>query len=397
MATIPQINYGIPAMDYGPLTESLTALGQQVGQTLVAREYQKQAAEALPALQESYKNAFGKISRGEIADGYADILSASMNPSVISNPFLKTFADRAEELARGAGNAVIQQGFQRGGGGGTAAAEPQRDLISAFMGEQPVGEQDYLNPIVEVNLPQRGSAIATPTEEEITGGEINIPEPLAKPESATQERTPMVTAGIKAKERFMALTPQQQQKFDEEVTYTEQELGDRFKIAPVAGLGRFIPGAVGIAIPLPTQEKTLTLRSGNDTLNIKNAVVNEAAQKGPEAASNLARMVSVVEDDPQAMALISRSGGISGVTTKRVGKDAFSLSQVNGKERISIDEDTFAAIDTIKQSRAVGASASLPIVVGRYDFATEEEAKAANLPSGTKIYINGKPAIIRQK
>jgi hypothetical protein len=346
-------------------------------------------------LQESYKNAFGKISRGEVADGYADILSASMNPAVVSNPFLQTIAKQAEELARNAGNVVVQQGFQRGGGG-TSSAEPPIDLISAFMGEQPIGDQDNANPPVEVPLPQYGSAVAVPTEEDITGGEINIPEPFAKPEPATQKRTPMQEAGLKAAERYRALTPKQQTEADKAVTYTKEELGDKFRVLPVGGLGRFFEGAVGVAVPYPTQEKSLSIRSGNATLNIKNAVANEAAQKGTEAAQNLAKMVSIAEDDPKAMALISKYG-INGVTTKRVGKDAFSLSQVDGDERISIDEDTFTAIDTIKQSRQVGAAAGLPIVVSTYEFATPEEALASGLPAGTKVYINGRPAEIKEK
>ncbi len=115
---IPIIDYQMGGVDYRPLTQSLANLGQGVGMALAMKAQQKQAAEALPALQESYKNAFGKISRGEIADGYSDLLSASMNPAVAQNPFLSQYATQADQLARSAANAVIQQGFQRGGGGG---------------------------------------------------------------------------------------------------------------------------------------------------------------------------------------------------------------------------------------------------------------------------------------
>jgi hypothetical protein len=100
---------------------------------------QKQASEALPALQESYKNAFGKISRGEIADGYSDLLSASMNPAVAQNPFLSQYASQADQLARSAANAVIQQGFQTGrvgGRGGTSGTTLPSQGIPAVSAEE---------------------------------------------------------------------------------------------------------------------------------------------------------------------------------------------------------------------------------------------------------------------
>jgi hypothetical protein len=93
------------------------------------------------------------------------------------------------------------------------------------------------------------------------------------------------------------------------------------------------------------------------------------------------------------MALISSAGGINKVAARKDG-EAFTLTPIGGGSPIDIDEPTFLAIDTIKGSRAIGAASGMPIVVGRYDFGTVDEAEASGLPSGTIVYINGRKARI---
>jgi len=89
MATIPQISYGIPAMDYGALTKSLSDLGQQVGQALAAKEYQKQAQAVLPVFQEAMKS----FESGDSSGGYSAIVSlAAQNQS---NPYVQNLANLA--------------------------------------------------------------------------------------------------------------------------------------------------------------------------------------------------------------------------------------------------------------------------------------------------------------
>lgn len=387
--------FGTQQANYGAAVgESLVKLGQQVGQQLAMREYQKQAATALPALQESYRNAFGKISRGEIADGYSDLLSASMNPAVAQNPFLSQYASQADQLARSAANAVIQQGFQRGGGGGGGGTvAPQTNLLPAFEGED-MGV-DFNGQIVEVPLPAQAqvpSAVAIPP----TGEEQMPPVMAGQQPPAEPQRTPQQVAALGAQKKYFSLSPKEQEKMDEETTYNMEELKDNFDIAEVAGIGRFIPGAIGIAIPKPTvrKEKTFTQTSeGRQTLRIDKKIAEEATSKGKEAASNLAKYISILESNPDAMELISRSSGIGKVITRRDG-DTYTLKQVGSKDELDVDADTFAAINVIKGARAVGAASGIPVVVGRYDFGTVEEAEAANLPSGTIVYINGRKARI---
>jgi hypothetical protein len=186
---------------------------------------------------------------------------------------------------------------------------------------------------------------------------------------------------------------------DEETTYSTEELKGNFEVAPVAGLGRFIPGATGVGVPKPItrQEKSITLSNqGKQNLRIDRKTIDEATTKGREFANRLADSVSQLESSPDAMAMISSAGGINKVAARKDG-EAYSLTPIDGGKPIDIDEPTFLAIDTIKGSRAIGAASGMPIVVGRYDFATEEEAKAANLPPGTEIYINGRRARIKPR
>ena len=112
-----QLNYG---MSVG---QSLQRLGQQVGQQLAQKEYQRQAAEALPAMQESYKQAFDKIQRGNISEGYMDVLNTGMQFGSNQNPFLMGFIEQANKFAKEAGDVTLSQGWQniqRGGGAASA-------------------------------------------------------------------------------------------------------------------------------------------------------------------------------------------------------------------------------------------------------------------------------------
>jgi len=111
-----QLNYG---MSVG---QSLQRLGQQVGQQLAQKEYQRQAAEALPAMQESYRQAFNKIQRGRISEGYMDVLNTGMQFGSNQNPFLMGFIEQANKFAKEAGDVTLSQGWQNIQRGGRAAS-----------------------------------------------------------------------------------------------------------------------------------------------------------------------------------------------------------------------------------------------------------------------------------
>jgi hypothetical protein len=130
---------------YAALSQSLANLGQQVGATLAQREYQRQAAEALPAMQESYRNAFGKIQQGDISGGYMDVLNTSMQFGATQNPFLMGYIEQANKFAKEAGDATLSQGWQNIQRGGAAGAAMGGGFPGAEGYTPPMEDAEYLD------------------------------------------------------------------------------------------------------------------------------------------------------------------------------------------------------------------------------------------------------------
>lgn len=391
-------DFGAQQANYGAAVgQSLAQLGQQVGQQLAMREYQKQAAAALPAMQASYKSAFDKMGQGQYADGYMELLNTNLQFGATTNPFIAQFAEQANQTAKQMESALWRQA-QYGGMKSTGATQPRPSLLPAFeeaggmegMEAIDVTDQtvDFTQPVVEVPLPGEEqapvpSAVAIPPQEE------QLPPPMARP-------TPIQNKAATAARKYFSLAPNEQAALDKETTYTMEELKNNYEVAPVAGLSRFIPGATGVGIPKPTErkEKRISITNeGRQTLSIEKKYLEETTNKAKEFASNLADAVAQVESSADAMEVIAKAGGINRITAKKSG-DLFYVKPVTGGEEIEVDENTYRAIDTIKGARAIGAASAMPIVVGRYDFGTVEEAEASGLPSGTIVYINGRKARI---
>jgi hypothetical protein len=107
------------SQSWSVLSDNLGKLGQQVGQQLAMREYQKQAAEALPAMQAAYKSAMDDVAAGEVATGYQKFIDAQLQFGTSQNPFI---ADAANNVGGGFTNFVKilesqkQRQAQYGGG-----------------------------------------------------------------------------------------------------------------------------------------------------------------------------------------------------------------------------------------------------------------------------------------
>jgi len=404
-----QANYGMA------VGQSLQQLGQQVGQQLANQEYQRQAAAQLPFITQQMQEAAKEASTGKFGDAYSKILGLTANPQVMQNPFILPALEMGmQAIKQGSSQAwfnLQQEQMQKRSEGGTVSALPS--LMGMFEGGElgdmtqdqvgmeaefiDQGQPNLRQPVVEVPLPEEGpapSAVAVPPQEEemppIAGG--RLPQPSPQP-------TPMQRAAESATKKYFSLSPKEQEKMDEETTYNLEELKGNFEVAQVAGLGRFIPGATGVGVPKPItrKEKSLTITNqGRQSLKIDRKTIDEATTKGREFANRLADSVSQLESSPEAMQMISEAGGINKVAARKDG-DSFTLKPISGGDEIDIDQPTFEAIDRIKAARAIGAASGMPIVVGRYDFASEAEAKAANLPPGTEIFINGRRARIKAK
>jgi hypothetical protein len=80
------------------LAKNLGDLGRNVGNQLALQQYQKQAAEALPAMQAAYRSAMDDVSRGSVTQGYKKFMDAQFQFGGSQNPFLKEQSDLVSNI-----------------------------------------------------------------------------------------------------------------------------------------------------------------------------------------------------------------------------------------------------------------------------------------------------------
>jgi hypothetical protein len=165
MSIAEMINQGTErqSQSWSILAKNLGDLGREVGNQLALQQYQKQAAEALPAMQAAYRSAMDDVSRGSVSEGYKKFMDAqfqfggSQNP-LISGPaqlFGKGFTDYATIYEK-----QQQRQAQYGGGGGVASGGgadggyydvesalglPTSEDIQTPTGDVPISEGTELN------------------------------------------------------------------------------------------------------------------------------------------------------------------------------------------------------------------------------------------------------------
>ena len=138
------ISFGNTSANYGAMVgQSLQQLGQQVGQTLAMREYQKQAAAQLPFISQQMQLATKEASEGKFGDAYSKIIGITSNPSVTQNPFILPALEMGmQAIKQGSSQAWFNlQNRQQGGGGATTATglprtfmTPQEQAESVLLG-----------------------------------------------------------------------------------------------------------------------------------------------------------------------------------------------------------------------------------------------------------------------
>lgn len=161
------------------LSENLGRLGQQVGQQLALREYQKQAAEALPAMQAAYRSAMEDVGRGQTAEGYKKFMDAQFQFGTSQNPFIAQANEAAGTIFTNAATIREKQEQRKAQYGGVgpvyevpsmdqlASGEPirPRAVLPAMTvgniipdGEQPAGQP------TAILLPERQPLQGTPVQ-----------------------------------------------------------------------------------------------------------------------------------------------------------------------------------------------------------------------------------------
>ena len=160
------------SQSWSVLAKNLGDLGREVGNQLALQQYQKQAAEALPAMQAAYRSAMDDVSRGSVSEGYQKFIDAQLQFGTSQNPFI---ADTANNIGGEFTNfvKVLESQKQRQaqyGGGGPVYKVPSMDelrsgqtipttavlpVMEAGMeeGGQPDGQPEaYLNPLADQPL-----------------------------------------------------------------------------------------------------------------------------------------------------------------------------------------------------------------------------------------------------
>jgi len=163
--------------NWSVLSENLGRLGQQVGQQLAMREYQKQAAEALPAMQAAYRSAMDDVSRGSVSEGYRKFMDAQFQFGGSQNPFLAQANEAAGTIFQNAATIYEKQQqrqAQYGGGGGMGGGgiTPRQAAESALLGDTgglPVMGADMT--AIEVD-PRTGQPIAAQADMVNLEGEL---------------------------------------------------------------------------------------------------------------------------------------------------------------------------------------------------------------------------------
>ena len=173
--------FGKQQVKYGAAVgQTLAQLGQQVGQQLAMREYQKQAAAALPGMQASYREAFDKIGKGDYAGGYMQMMDTNLQSGALQNPFLAKYAEQAGAMAELAGKQSQSERWRMaqyggggvGGGAGLPAATPRERATEILLGEGQGTEVDVALPDEEIDFNQVPAEI--PQQEPSISDRLNL-------------------------------------------------------------------------------------------------------------------------------------------------------------------------------------------------------------------------------
>lgn len=222
--------------NWSVLSENLGRLGQQVGQQLAMREYQKQAAEALPAMQAAYKSAMDDVAAGQVTEGYKKFMDAqfqfgaSQNPlianqnALVSDFFIKAADTREKQLQRQA---------QYGGGGGTSGGGVGGSYYDVESALELPTSQDIQTPTGDVPIREGTELEAQYADEQPTQGyTTNI---LAMANSATPKFRDFLIKSAK--------NPPSEEKKQEAAQYYQQyeALPDDQKSAYRQGISIVVP------------------------------------------------------------------------------------------------------------------------------------------------------------
>lgn len=366
-----QLNYG------AAVGQSLAQLGQQIGQQLAMKEYQRQASAALPAMQASYKEAFNKIGRGDYAGGYMQMMDTNLQSGALQNPFLAKYAEQAGAMAELAGKQTQSEAWRRlqagygGGAAGLPAGPSGADLAAEAMG-----------------MPAATSA-GQPMPMEVDGGELPI----------DLEQTPAEVLPALGAAPEMAATPDEQaqkaqEQFDKLPVYKQAAVANTgaFDALPPQGKSQALesslqndPGAkkydnykidlsefgvnVGeLSVPKPGEKVRIKMTASGTTKDptVRKTFSRDFIKVGEDQFKDNTEYIKKLKDAssslkkmrpesgmPTFVDIFKQNGGIFNATFAPNDENGFDMIPSEGAAPISITEDAYEKIKMIQDVPAI--------------------------------------------
>jgi len=411
------------------LSENLGRLGQEVGNQLAMREYQKQAATELPVIQQQMQAALQDAGSGRSADAYSKLLPLISNPQYNQNPMLLPALEFAMKATKDeSDNFLMKQKTQQGSQYGLAdyiIAQkfginlPQPGAVTTPAAEQPPTSNQPTTDTSKLPVYGNDKPIAGKHLQEIDimnlqpqeTGEFTVPIPMAsgktmygryltalpvqdgqaggdqqvQPTSETQVRTMRDAEAITNK--LIAPEGKVGKTFAESMGESSQMIWDKSNISQYAksfkridGLDRYIQGAEGITVldqPDILREKGMNVSTNSGvSLSFENIDPNYDYQKNSTPfEQRITDNIAILNDDDNLQNAINKLGGfenISFITLPR--NQGYAIKLPDGK-KVQVNEDTVKAarfMATIPQS---AKNAMMPL------YGTEINIPAPNVRS----------------
>jgi hypothetical protein len=387
MATIPQINYGIPAMDYGPLTESLANLGRGVGMALTMKAQQKQAAEQLPFITEQLQLATKEASAGRFGDAYSKIIGLSADPSLAQNPFISNALNLGMQGIDAASKQAwfnVQRGGGGGGGGGGTTTGGGTSLLEMFSGgtgggidANVGGMADFIDQEAADQLPKGEASAGTTGNWSFQAGAYE--RPTKEIETTANQEFEKYSSGDVTKQesyRTSVMSPQTPRGTE----FVEQPGLNRFKgFERVTGV--FVPLEKTIDFPEYSVRKGETgaisenIKFGKKTINEKQKVKAEelAYNDLPTAIARISQNQSLekyfLENSPESLDIGSKKD--------QSGQQSFFIGVRGQKDSyMPIEQDDYLAATIIRKLPSSSKTLGAPLAI------TAIEEPQAVAPSG---------------
>jgi hypothetical protein len=397
--------------NWSVLSENLGRLGQQVGASLAMREYQKQAAAALPAMQGAYRGAMEDINRGSISTGYKKFMDAQFQFGASQNPLIAEANAQAGSIFENA-TMMLEKQKQRfaqyGGGGGIPATRiptTEEIITGGFSGD------DYLSPgstDQEAQAIDQEAVDGLPAFGQEQGFEMRLA-PEGRVDFGMSKYIPpqrIRDRAVKDVDAYRNKTPEAQIDYIFQIPETGVAPQDEGEMMDILGLGRGIVVPPSVA-PEPTEmeieskESEYTTKGGfrGKVKTIPKKKTKEQLQAEAEELQTFKAMVSnynvakrMIETNPQLKDIFAKAGG----DITRIGVDPIDEETVNA----TIDGQPVGNLAVAAPQGMMSEAMALNTIIsapgmfgkekGKYRFYPEEKPPEA---PAEKAADGGMPAV----